>query len=425
MPGCPCGSERRGGENVIDYIDEAALRALIPSIDVDSWAPILSTILGTAVDIDLLCVSPPPTPPSPEKSWFKDWYKHLADILQVVNAVRWPLLCACKTCPPVSGCTGGTSYELTAADGYFESGSCYAYKFHLVDADVYLKATGCDCAGNFTGDVFIQWNPPQNQLLPNPSYPDDGPEFIGGCGGVTEWTLSFDGSGAGQSAVCNTHGSSGVATIWQNGGGGEPNFPWPNLPTTVEPLPDPPSCTEESQCEAIDYLGRTITELIWQTAAIGNRVAGVETDVTAIAGPYSIDIPGLSGPITGSLAEVLPKLFQALAPPTQEQLTTEWTEIVTATDTLDVSGLSVLVCQLSVVPPSFGQQGEAQVRYSNTWIAPAPAVVSLLTSDGVYSRHPIDNEGATVIPLVPLVVSCAIDLQAGVELTLSGLSRAV
>lgn len=422
---CPCGSQLRAGLEFIDYLDHAALDALVPALEVDNWAPILSWLLGTPVDLRILCASPPPPPTLPTATWFTNPLLFADELLALVNAVRWPLVCECVACPPVVDCSGGTSYTVGQPDGYFEAGSCWEYKIHLLDADVYMQASGCSCAGNFTGDTFIEFKPPQNLLIPNPHYPESGPEFIGGCGGVTEYVIALTGSGAGQTATCNEHTTYGTVTIWQNGGGGEPNYPWPELPATVEPLPAPPACTEAAQCEAIDYLGRTITELIWQTAAIAQRTVGISQTVQTIDGPYDIAIPGLSTNITGTLSTVLPKLFQALAPVTQDQLTTEWTELVTTSQSIDVTGMAILVCYLSTVPNYYGQRAGVQPLYWNTGVHPAPARVTLQTADGALSTHWLDNVGTTIIPVPPLVISATVDLQPNVEVTVTGQSRAV
>lgn len=425
MPPCPCGAQRRSGQDVIDYLDQAALDALVPALEVGNWAPLLSWLLGTPVNVDTLCAAPPGSIPELTQGFFEDPLTYLTDLLAIVNAVRWPLLCECTPCPVVTDCDEGTSYTLESSDGYFEAGSCYAYKFHLVDADVFLRAEGCSCAGAFHGDVYIQWSPPQNLLIPNPNYPASGPEFIGGCGGVTEWLLEFTGSGAGETAVCNTHGSPGTATVWQNGGGSEPSYPWPELPTTVEPLPDPPACTEGSQCDALDYLGRTVTELIWQTAVIAQRTANVETDVADINGPYAISLPGLTDPITGTLAEVLPRLFAALAPPTETQMTQEWTEPASGAGVLDVIGIAMVEVVVTTLPPGYATFGVQQPVYYTGRGSRAPGYVTLRTAFGSVGKVMLDFQGSNVILIPPLVTALTYDLDPGVEVDVTGHSRSV
>lgn len=415
---CPCGSQLRPGFEVIDYLDQAALDGLAPSAEVQQWAPLLSWLLGTAVDVQTLCMQPPELPPSPTIDWFTDPIAAIGDLLQLVNAVRWPVLCECLPCPPISDCGQGTSFTVGTGSAYLEEGpSCAALKYHLIEADVFARVDGFPCCGPFHGDVFVQWNYAQDEQVP-------GTDSFG-CGGVTDRTVSIDGSGAGETCTRVTGDTFPTVTFWVNGTSGPPEYPWPDLPVTVEPMPESPTCTETSQCEAIDYLGRTITELIWQTAVIGQRARETSENVQSINGPYTVDLPGLAEPITGSLSEVLPKLFTALAPPTQDQLTTEWTEIVTGNDTIDVSDLALLVCTLTTVPASFGSYGEAQEVYWATNVTPPPARVSLRTIDGVLSRHNIDNVGTTVIPIHPLVVHAAVDVRPGVEITISGMSRAV
>jgi len=425
MPGCPCGTEIREGQEIIQWLSDAALQAIIPGTDLDYWTPIVQWLLGQPVTLEQLCAEPPPDPPQPEASWWTNPFLYLQELLQLVNAVRWPIHCACSPCPPSNDCGEGESYTLSIASGTFTSGSCYRYDFWLTDADIYAQISGCGCGGHFTGNVHGSWNPPQNLLIANPNYDGTNDEFIGGCGGPDFWTADITGQGGGEEADCGTGASPGDITIWQSGGGGEPAPAWPQLPTSVQPFDPGPSCTEESQCESIDYLSRTVTELIWQTAIMASKTSDIQSDVAAINGPYEITIPGLSAPIAGTLAEVLPKLFLALAPPTADQLTLEWTEPVDTSGSIDVAGIAVIEVQYTTVPERFGYFGTEEMVYWNTNVAQAPARITLKTATGVYESRWLTASGVTVIPIPPLVVEVVADLAPGVEIAVAGLSRAV
>lgn len=423
--GCPCGSQRQSGQEVIQYIERAMLDNLVPSTQYDTWIPVLSWIIGRPVDWDQACSQPPPQPPDAIVDWFENPLGFLSDIYDLVIAIGWPSVCECIDCPPATDCNTGTSFSVSVANAYLEIGpSCGAYKYHLTDADVYAAVDGFTCCGHFTGDVYVQWNAAQDEVIaPGPVY---------GCGGVTDRTVSINGSGGGESCTRVTGDDWPNVTIWVNTSVGPPSYPWPDDPAVIEPEPDPPSCTEESQCQAIDYLGTVVTELIWHSALFAQRqisqTIAIDTltdTVESMNGPYSVELPGLSGPITGTLSTVLPRLMQALAPPTSEQLVEEWIEVVDGSGTIDLTGMAGVELHLSSVPASYGTFDSQAPAYWNKGIQRGPGVVTLRGDHGVLRRVFLQESTGTWLPVDPLATEMTYDLAPGVEVTATGYTREV
>lgn len=404
---CPCGSEIKPGQAELAYITQA----IIDNVKGTAGIPIvalLDPLYGRAIDLRQLCLEPPPRPPTSIAAWFENPIDFLDSILQAILSITWNLWCQCSDCPPVTGCGTGTPIFVDQSDAYCPVSAqvpepdpcapCQVYYYVLDDsATYYAERSDGHCYGPFTG-VEIRW--PCDSFAP-PGY-------------VT--VANGDGSGA-INWLTSAYGTS--VTLWTGGsGGGAPGWVWEDDGTTVEDPPEPPTCDPTTICTAVDYIYQAVN-------AIRLTLDPGEQNIGRIGSVQSFHLPGVPDPITGNISQQLMQIAEYLAPMRPSQLINPSTAPVSGSTTIDVTDQAFVTIEMVTVPAHFGSRGTNAEMYFGNWRSPAPGWVLLQGAYGVISYQPLFFPNGLQILIPPMGTELAIELQPGVEVSVTTYQRAL
>lgn len=400
MP-CSCGYQIKPALERLVPIDQVLIDGMLafaPSAQLQIW---LDPMLGRYLDAGTICTLPPPTPIEPTIEWYLKPWEHLDDILNNLIATNWNLWCECAACPPLSGCGGTNFFDITSGDGVLTDPPYDAYRYTIPGGQQYyverLDTNGC--FGPFTG-LEINW------CLNSAA-----------CGGININARSADGSGI---QTIESHGSANpTLRIYQGSGTGgvtPPDFPIP--PVTVAPPPTADTCDPTDICTAI----QPIADQIEVIRLILNQIAGGQV---GLAGDYVFDIPGIGGPLAGTLNETLAKAITALSPIQPSQLTNPVSTGLTAPGSIGLSGEVYVSITLDVVPAGMTAFGSEAPVYLSHIRQPGPGWVQIMTDAGLADYYPISSPSGVRFILPPDATALLVELTPGVEVTVTTYERAV
>lgn len=420
---CPCGSQLKSGLAWVGWIDQAFLDAIAPSMDVAQWKPVLAELIGQPVTWGDVCAADPPAPPTPSIDWFTDPFAAMLALLTLVRSVGWPIMCECIACPPLSDCTGGDHYTVDHPDGQLVDADCSIYEYVVPTGSYYVQVYSGTCYHLDPG-FEVRW-------IRNAS-----------CDSNLSVSLKLYGAAI---PTATWYGASHPTSVevYVDGTPEPPNYTWPDPPVLFDPIDPSPVCSETLQCDTLDWLSQHLLDVQYavmdgavrladQGTALGSVydvVTGISGKVTTIRDivsptvPYSITLPGLNAPITGTIATVLNGLVRLVAPATPGQLVYVSQTSVTDYGFLDVTGMYAVLLELTTVPDYMGYHDREAREYYTSARNPGPGWATMSGPNGVIERMAV-REGTGQYWILPsLATIFTYDLQPGVTLSVTYYQR--
>jgi len=402
--GCPCGAHVAPAYSAVSYVTQALIETLVDTITKRSkYGQCIGFVLGTVLDVNTICASERVQKPRDFTiADFVVWFPvGQALAMQWLYYLAYVQLCECDTCPPISDCGDGTCLTVGPGNGYPRPGfeGLQNQYYWPAGTDLYIARQDNTCLGLHNG-TLITWN------IDSDDDPNLGVEI---CEGNGTGCVSYHGSTVGQF----------VNLCIGSGTGPPPDPPWPDAPTGVADWYGPPACTTSDICTALEYVYTT-------TRQIQNLVQVIAGDTWGLTAPVDVTLPGINGPITGTLATALTRLITALAPTQPSQLVAPTTTPVTGTTTVDVTGTAYARIDLATVPASLGSRGEGanEVYYSNHR-TPGPGWAVVHGIDGVLSHRELLYPSGTEFEIPSTATDLALWLSPGVAVTVTTYLRDV
>lgn len=400
--GCPCGAEVKPALSDAIELTESLIDSLID--DAPKWAKLAWLALpwiGQLFDLSSLCGGNKP----PMPVWDPSDIFHPVDVRlkfgDMLGNLLYNYACDCLDCPPITDCDEGDNCIVVSSDnGYQSDPDSPDKRYHIpTGSELWLSRSDGFCLGLSNG-VWIYWyadGPDQSVGHVNVrNGNDDGP-------GNTWWAPDI-GDGVG---ICF-------------GGEQQPD---------TEPAPTPPSgwpnynfpgpCSNADQCATLDK----IEDMVHRIEFLVGVIAGPEFGITA---PVDIGLPGLSAPISGTLATALPRALTALGPIQSSQLTNPETTPLTESSYVDVSGVAYVLIEFTTVPDWHGYQGEDELTwYYSKGSRPAPGRYVVTGETGILAANQLVWGAGTEFVVPSTASGLFLHLEPGVEVAVTTWERTV
>lgn len=401
---CPCGAVIKAGYESVDYATQALIDIVIDTATKRAkFGQFLALVIGTALDNVSLCSLPRPAKPREfTLSDFVVWFPvGQALAMEWLFYLAYAEVCQCVECPPVTDCGDGMCFQVDWENGYPRPGFEEFQKQYNYPTGTEIWVARADgvCLGAKNG-VLITWTTDS----------DFDPDLhVEVC----------EGNGTG----CTTY-SSNVIGHWLQlcigeGDGPPPRPPWPDAPDGVADWYGPPVCSTSDICTALEYVYTT-------TRQIQSLVQVIAGDTWGLTAPVEVTLPGMNGPITGTLATALTRLIEALAPVQPSQLVSGASTPVTTTTAVDLSNKAYCRVDVHGVPNSMGSRGygEPEIYYSNAR-SPGPGWAVVYGQQGVLRHFDLVYPAGVEFPVESTATDLALWLSPGVTVTVTTWEREV
>lgn len=399
--GCPCGAHVTDPDASVTYITDTLIDAVFSGVlSKVKYLGVLAPYIGNVVNVGLICSLPKPVMP--------DWT--LADFVNPQSALTkaglmlynkiYELNCTCDDCPPITDCGEGDSLPVCPGDGY-PVPDTYDRRYHIpTGSDVWI-ANSETCLGLKNG-TWIYWY-------------GDGPDNSVGHVNVRDGADNAPGD---TWYVPDSGAPGPCLTLYFSGAQTGPIDPIPVPPDGVDDWYGPAPCTNSDICASLSETNERVRRIEFLTSVIAGPNFGLTSEIVAT-------LPGV-GNVSGSLVDVLPRLFEGIAPIQPSQLTNPVTSTVSSPTTIDVTDKAFLRITPTDVPASLGYRGsgDSEIYYSNHR-TPGPGWAVLLGIDGVIAHRELIYPSGTEITIPSTCTAVALHLTAGVTATVTTYERQV
>lgn len=400
-PSCPCGAHVRPDLDDAFSVTEDVLSTLIASAEkLAKFWWLLIPWVGALIGLKIVCAFPKVEMPEFEWSDLLNYELAKSKVYQAIANKMYDYGCECDICPPISGCgQGDACISIGPGQGYTpDPDEPKIRTFKIPSGELWVQRSNGACLGLYNG-VTVDW------FL---EYAGPGLYGVTVCNGSGSGCTSFTGnSSITQLTACASGAQAPDVT------------PWPPPPDGWPDYPGPPSCTNDDICATLARVDERLQRMEFLTQVIAGPIFGVTA-------PMTFSLPGLNTPITGLLADALPRAIAALAPVSEDQLENPQTVSIDASGVLELDGESYCSIELVTVAPYLGTRGQGDtLLYYSTQPNPGPGWFVVLGQEGVIQYGELVYGQGNEFTLPPTATAIAIHLNAGVEIEVTTWERHV